>query len=190
MVYERRHPDAPWITADAIAILESLLRKTDNGIEYGSGRSTIWFAKRTNSLVSIEGNAQWYARVSERLQREGVKNVDYRYVRTDRRLENCPGRQLYVIGDANLAPESLDYALVDGYYRDECILRAVELLRPGGILILDNSNWYIAHPTRSPGSAFGPASGLWSTFLSRVANWRVIWTSNGVSDTAIWFKSC
>ncbi len=49
-----------------------------------------------------------------------------------------------------IAPQSLDYALVDGSYRDECVMRALEVLRPGGMLILDNANWYIPHPTVFP----------------------------------------
>jgi SAM-dependent methyltransferase len=188
-IYEQRNPDAPWITARAAWILNELLRKSDNGLEYGSGRSTVWLAKRTNSLVSVEGSPDWYARVNDRLSSEGLTNVSYKYVQTDCRLANCPGRPIYVMADPNLRPGCLDYALVDGYYRDECIMRALDLLKPGGILILDNANWFIPRKTRSPGSASVPPEGLWSEFLSRAAGWRLIWTTNGVSDTAIWFTA-
>jgi hypothetical protein len=53
-LYERRHPDAQWLTPAAIGLLGSLLRPTDGGAEFGSGRSTIWFAERVTGLTSIE----------------------------------------------------------------------------------------------------------------------------------------
>ena len=51
-LYEHRYTDAPWLTPQAVAILSTALRRTDNGLEYGSGR-TLWFAKRTNSLLEV-----------------------------------------------------------------------------------------------------------------------------------------
>jgi predicted O-methyltransferase YrrM len=187
ILYNRLNPGQPWLTADAIAMLSTMLRGTDDGLEYGSGRSTLWFAQRTHSLISVEDSPQWHARVSRILQEKGVNNVRYRFVPTDLTLADDPERQAYVLADPEIAPQSLDYALVDGSYRDECVMRALEVLRPGGMLILDNANWYIPHPTVSPASA-SSAEGLWREFMSRVANWRMIWTSNGVSDTAIWLK--
>jgi predicted O-methyltransferase YrrM len=187
LLYERGHQEAPWLTADAISILSTLLRKTDDGLEYGSGRSTLWFAKRTRSLISIEDSPEWYARVTKSIQDQGINNVVYKFVRTERGLPDDPGRKTYVLADSEIAPGSFDYVLVDGYCRDECAMRAVEVLKPGGILIIDNANWFIPHPTHSPASATS-ADGLWREFLSTVENWRMIWTSNGVSDTAVWFK--
>ncbi len=188
IVYNRRHPGEPWLTANAIAILSSMLRSTDDGLEYGSGRSTLWFAKRTRSLISVEDSAQWHAQVSKSLQEQGLTNVRYKFVKTgSSRSPDDPGRSAYVLADPDIAPGSLDYVLVDGYYRDECAMRAIEVLKPGGMLIIDNANWYIPHPTVSPASVTS-AMGLWREFLSRVEDWRMIWTSNGVSDTAMWFK--
>jgi len=42
MAYEKTHPDAPWLTAHAIAFLVDWLRPEDTGVEWGSGRSTLW----------------------------------------------------------------------------------------------------------------------------------------------------
>ena len=39
-----------------------------NVCEYGSGGSTIYFAKRTTSVVSIEDNPEWYALVTRQLK--------------------------------------------------------------------------------------------------------------------------
>ena len=48
------------LDAQAISILASVLRPSDNGLEYGSGRSTVWFARRTTSLISVETSRLWF----------------------------------------------------------------------------------------------------------------------------------
>jgi putative heme iron utilization protein len=54
MIDEFLHPNWPWLTKEAILLLERLLRPDDIGLEFGSGRSTIWFAERVEKLISIE----------------------------------------------------------------------------------------------------------------------------------------
>jgi hypothetical protein len=46
LFYERAHPADPWLTPAAIGLLSTLLRPADTGVEFGSGRSTLWFAAR------------------------------------------------------------------------------------------------------------------------------------------------
>jgi hypothetical protein len=188
-VYQCRHPDTPWLTRDAISILSSVLRKSDNGLEYGSGRSTLWFAQRTNSLISIEASRVWYDRVSGAIRNLGISNTFYKYIPANPELLDDPYRVPYIEADNRIACESLDYALIDGFYRDECALRVVDLLRPGGLLILDNANRFIPHVTRSPFSVATIPTRFWSEFLLRIATSRLIWTSNGIWDTAVWFKT-
>lgn len=186
---QRRAPDSPWLTAEAIAVLNTALHRNDNGLEHGSGASTIWLARRTNHLISIENSLEWHKRVNDDLEREGLKNVDCRYIPANEDLQDDPYREPYVEADPTISPASLDYVVIDAWYRDECALRAVELLKPGGILVLDNANWFLPHATRSPFSVAAPASALWSDFAVLVADWRLIWASNGVWDTALWFKT-
>jgi len=64
MLYQKRYPDHPWLTQMAVKILESWLKPNDVGAEFGSGRSTVWFAKRVPSLISVENDPNWYNRVS------------------------------------------------------------------------------------------------------------------------------
>ncbi len=44
----------------------------------GFSPSTLWFAQRVNSLVSIEYDDSWYRRISSQLHEEELQNVDYR----------------------------------------------------------------------------------------------------------------
>ncbi len=182
MAYERQHPSAPWLTLAMVDFLESWLKPEDHGIEWGSGRSTIWFAERVASIVSVEHDPEWHRRVSAELKGNGIKNVDY-YLRQDeddycRVADNC-----------SLA--SLDFCLVDGVARDRCALSALSLVRPGGIVIVDNCNWYLPTDSRSPYSRKGRDGAYteeWAVFWKQVENWRHVWTTNGVFDTALWVK--
>src|SRR5215467_1856777 len=45
--FEILQPDAPWLTRTAVRILESALMPQHRGLEYGSGRSTVWLARKT-----------------------------------------------------------------------------------------------------------------------------------------------
>ena len=192
LLYQRRHPEAPWLTPQAIGILSTALRACDRGLEWGSGRSTSWLAARTASLVSIESSPEWYERVRARLLQLGLTNVDYRYIPTHSAHgdEDHMGSPAYVErAVAGLGPDSLDYVLVDGAHRAECAWRAVDLIRPGGLLILDNAERYLPFPSRSPERLRHPPNACWRRFQERIAAWRLIWTSSGVTDTALWLRA-
>jgi predicted O-methyltransferase YrrM len=188
-VHEVRNPNAPWLTAAAIASLASLLRPNDRGLEYGSGRSTIWLAKRTAHLSSVETSEAWYTHVAESINLQKLTNkVDLHLVRADENDPRDPGRDAY---QAFLdSSEPLDYVLVDAIYRGACACKAVHMLRPGGLLIVDNIERYLPDvPSRSPERIQNQVLPVWSEFRSLVTNWRRLWTSNGVTDTAIWIKT-
>lgn len=167
-----------------VEILESWLKPTDWGFEWGSGRSTIWFAERVRSLVSVEHNPGWYGRISTQLKAKGLGNVEYHL---------CEDAQDYSRLAGKFPSEGFDFCLVDGETRDDCALEAISLVKPGGIVIVDNCNWYLPTPkySRSPFSRnpeLGPYTGKWAAYLDGVHGWRGVWTTNGVTDTALWVK--
>jgi predicted O-methyltransferase YrrM len=158
LLYQRTHPTDPWLTPAAIGMLSTLLHPADRGAEFGSGRSTLWFAARVAALTSVETNTQGHEKVTNQLKERGV---------------------------------SLDFALMDGYYRDYAAKFIMPKVKPGGILILDNINWHLPSQSKAPGTRtaeLGPATSTWAEIGQELAGWRRIWTSNGVWDTAIFFK--
>lgn len=182
-IYEKQNPDYPWLTRDAIAILKSLLKKSDLGLEWGSGRSTAWFAARVQHLISAEDNPEWHQIVTEKLKKLDLNNTDY-YLMTE------PASYIDIVN--KFQAYSLDFALVDGSYRDDCAIGVVEKIKLGGVIIIDNVNWYLPSESYSPNSRtyeIGAASEKWQKFLDLVKDWRVIWTSNGVTDTAFFIKT-
>jgi predicted O-methyltransferase YrrM len=190
-LYRRRHPDLPWLTPTAISILTTCLLKSDTGLEFGSGRSTLWFAQRTEYLTSVEHDPAWHARTLMQLDEKRLQNVNY-WLREREPDDGHEGLTSgYVKVTDTLALDSIDYVLIDGLYRSACACCSIDKLKAGGMLIIDNANLYLPCLSHSPNSRNlkdGPASELWSEFLKQVKNWRFIWTSNGISDTAIYFK--
>lgn len=194
-MYQRLHPAAPWLTAEATRALGDWLRPEHVGIEWGSGRSTLWFARRVGRLLSVEHDAAWHARISSEIAARALANVDYRLypcaaerVETDEWIARMFASP-YVRAVDVFAPRSVDFALVDGMYRSACALAVLPKLRPGARLVIDNVNWFLPSRSRAPSSrALGqpPLSPTWAEFDEAVRGWEVRWTQNGVADTAIW----
>lgn len=186
--YRVKNSDSPWLTPDSIKILDSLLLKTDIGFEYGSGRSTIWLAKRVQKLLSVEHNIKWYEYVSKEINKCQLENVEYHHIQKQETL-NLEFMERYV-KTINLCT-GYDFVLIDGILRDHCTKTAIDKLKSGGILIIDNVNWYLPSNSKSPSSINSdgvPASELWGEVKNELKLWRNIWTTNGVTDTAIYFK--
>lgn len=189
LVYQRAHPADPWLTPAAIDLLGTLLRPADRGAEFGSGRSTLWFAARVASLTSVEHDARWYEGVTAQLKDQGIGNVEYILVPEGQPTEYGDGP--YARKALEFPDASLDFALVDGYYRDYCAKFIMPKVKPGGILVIDNINWSLPCESKAPGTrpaGLGPVTSVWGEISAELAGWRTIWTSNGVWDTAIFFK--
>ena len=82
-LHERWSPDLPWLTCDAVFILSTMLRPSDVGLEWGSGRSTIWLAERVKRLTSMEHDPGWHEMVSHGLAEAGISNVEYVFCDTE-----------------------------------------------------------------------------------------------------------
>ncbi|MFN2613863.1 MAG: class I SAM-dependent methyltransferase [Actinomycetota bacterium] len=177
-IYELRHPGEPWMAPGAIRFCDDHLRDDWRALEWGSGRSTGWFARRVGSLTSIEHDPAWYARVCERLRAEGIGNVDYKLIPLDPdkesggiyfAREHLPA---YVLVATAFDDASLDLVVVDGAYRISCALAALPKLRPGGLLLVDDASWF---PTLREGHI--------------PPDWPLVYESDSpVSSTTIWRK--
>ena len=173
-----------------VRILDNWLTDSDTGFEWGSGRSTVWFAEKVEQLTTIEHNAEWARTVAHLLVEKNLRGkVELLTIST---IENS-GTYDYVDAVDSISNDSLDFCLVDGKLRDRCALKALEKLRSGGVLIVDNVERYLPRscPTNSPNSrnnSRGHQSEMWKEFSEKVSDWRHIWSSNGIFDTALWVK--
>jgi len=141
----------PWVTFGAFRWLEQHLRADMSVFEYGSGGSTVYFAKHVRRVVSVEHNGDWYERVSQRLAECGATHCEYRLIRPEP-IEYPPGytsdasayRGLsffnYVKAIDEYADDRFDLIVVDGRSRCACVRHAIARVKAGGYLILDNSD--------------------------------------------------
>ena len=187
-IWIRTHPSVPWLTRQAVEILDGRLKPSDVGLEWGSGRSTLWFAQRVAHLTSIEHNDRWYKRVKKMLCEKGADNVDLLYAPLEAGEGGLPE---YVRVAAEKPKASLDFVLVDGRLRDQCAEVALQLLKPGGMLLIDDAARYIQHPYCCPQSVEaqnGPPSIVWAKIASelKAMEAKVIWTSDGVTATVFY----
>jgi hypothetical protein len=160
------------------------------GIEWGAGRSTLWIAPRVAQLISVEESRTWYLRMRHKLRTLNVGNV--RLILAPEgdttQCEECEYSADYVGAASDLSPESMDFAVVDGKLRDLCALRAVELLRPGGFLLVDDCNRYLPTVCHVPIRVTEPASDLWGKLAYRLEGWTSLAFSDGVQETRVFLK--
>lgn len=183
--FEFNHRDSPWLTKHSIEIIEQHLNAKSTGFEWGSGRSTIWFAQRVKTIHSAEHDKHWFKNVSNEIARKTLLNVTINMIPLNVRQGGD-----YVHAFDTLIPPP-DFILVDGKLRDLCALRSLNLLKPGGMLIVDNINRFLPSDSRSPESVpkfDKPSSENWAKFDQITSNWCKVWTCDGITDTALFFK--
>lgn len=120
----------PWWPYPATRRLGALIRDSWGVLEFGSGASTPWLARRARHVVSLESNPDWYSRVQSRLRAVGCSNVDLRL---------REGQADYVTADMH-SRSAFDLVIVDGAWRNLCAQTAVHLVRRGGYIYFDNSD--------------------------------------------------
>ena len=119
-----KRPERPWISYDAADAIGRHLKETSSVLEFGSGMSTAWYAARAGYVLSIEGDAEWFAEVSSRLAT--LENAELRL---------CESREAYLaIEDGR----QFDLIMIDGAWRDDCARLATQHLAPGGVIYCDN----------------------------------------------------
>jgi SAM-dependent methyltransferase len=128
-------PERPWIVPAAIGWLDRRIRSDWSILELGSGRSTVWFARRAGRVISFEDNEYWYQRTAERLEEAGLSNVALR----SRPVRDLPKEM------AALPPDSFDLVVVDflespQVTRIDALRPAMKRVKPGGSLLLDDSD--------------------------------------------------
>lgn len=181
------YPNRPWTTPASILFFDRVLTKEMIGLEYGSGRSTLYFAKKLKQLVSIEHYEGWYNKVKKQLQAKHITNVDYHLilkldsldskddsdVELNKLLGSEPRMDFYNYYSKvnDYVDGYFDFVLIDGRAREKCGLNAINKLKSGGIFVLDNSE----RPR-------------YNSLHKALAAWPKVETTSGLTNTTIWIK--
>lgn len=117
----------PWLGFRATRRITGLVEPGTRVLEFGSGFSTVWFAKRGAQVLSIETREEWAVRVRAL-------------------LAEIPGHRVRILQSEPpyspelMAGEKFDFVLVDGDGRDSAMATALSVVRPGGYVYLDNAD--------------------------------------------------
>lgn len=128
-------PEGPWMVPAAVERLDELMQPTWSVLEFGSGASTQWYAARAARVVSFEDDPRWHDSVRARLDAAGLDHCELRQIP----LQEFPATA------SQFPPSSFDLVVVDGNEqpgatRTDCAAAARPLIRPGGYLVVDDSD--------------------------------------------------
>jgi predicted O-methyltransferase YrrM len=125
--YVARKPEeleaTPWLAPKVVQYLENLIKPDWEIIEHGSGGSTLWFAQRAKCVRAFENNRKWREIVAKQAPTNAV-------------VSDLPR------GVAMGLPK-VDMLLIDGEPVEDrrwWIEFSIEIVHPGGWVVLDNAN--------------------------------------------------
>ncbi|CAL1239032.1 class I SAM-dependent methyltransferase [Candidatus Methylocalor cossyra] len=135
----------PWYTYPAIEQLSKWDFSESEVFEYGCGNSTRWWAERAKRVVSVESSREWYNKILESSTLpDNVQPILSPFEEGDGEA----ARRAYI--DAINAFAEFDIIVIDGVTADktrlDCARAALNHLKKGGMIILDNADW---HPQTS-----------------------------------------
>lgn len=105
----------PWYTTPCLEWLSGLVLSRKRIFEYGAGDSTMWFREKGAIVYGVDNNADYVT--------QGIQLKTHF-------IEYCSAILNHFI--------PFDIVVIDGEWRDECTAYALENLKPGGLLIIDN----------------------------------------------------
>ena len=117
----------PWTTYSYTYFIKNLLTKKMDVFEYGSGNSTLFYAKYVKSVIAVEHDLNWY----QELKKDLPKNVTLIHQPLDYHGDYCR-----VIKQSK---QQYDIIIIDGRDRNSCINNSLHSLKPNGIIVLDDS---------------------------------------------------
>lgn len=144
--YRIYNPDIPWITPQSVKVIERLFINGNLvGFEWGSGTSTQWFSKYCKELHSVEYDSQWYQIVEEMIAKDKDKKIFLYHIPLEhpKSMPTYPSyakSPQYVSKISDFPEQYFDFILVDGHYRQACVIASDKHLRKNGYLIIDNYN--------------------------------------------------
>lgn len=121
----------PWFSYPAIDFLSQFDFSDKDVFEYGCGNSTLFWSERAKSVVAVESFKDWY----EKIKQKAGSNVEL--ILSSNEVEEYAG-QIDKFGQ-------FDIIVIDGIgeSRLRCAQLAKRKLRPGGMIILDNSDLWV-----------------------------------------------
>jgi hypothetical protein len=117
----------PWLTYPAIDFLDTIIKSDWKVFEWGSGYSTLWWAKKIHHVYAVENNTEWYKEVKLQLP-------------TNATIVNSPSENEFVNAINTYEDGYFNAIVIDGEFRNKCAKNCVPKLKQNGIIIFDNTD--------------------------------------------------
>lgn len=118
----------PWYTYPSVEFIRTLDLSNCNVFEYGSGNSSLFWAKHARKVTCVEHNPVW----AEEVREWNISNLN---VITSENKDDYVKMPL-------AAEERFNLVVIDGRFRAECAAITASLLDDEGMIIFDNADWY------------------------------------------------
>jgi hypothetical protein len=128
----------PWWPYRAAAYVAQHLPLTAHVFEFGGGGSTLWLEDLGAKVTTVEHDENWF-KALQRVVSPRTRLL-FRPPVTGGRLQDQWNFDHYVAAIDEVSANSLDLVIVDGRSRLASVLRSIEKIKPGGILLLDDSD--------------------------------------------------
>ena len=157
-IYRKLYPEKPWYTPKAIRFLEKKIENINRIFEFGTGNSSIWFAKRVKEYTAVEHDSSWYTEVTKRLKEENLTNTkilfapadenssafdwekEWKYFTVLKHSPDNPEFRHYMSTIDQYPDNHFDCIVIDGKERIGCLLHALPKLSENGMIIFDDSS--------------------------------------------------
>jgi hypothetical protein len=130
----------PWWPYDATTWVAEQLPPDARVFEYGGGGSTLWLQGQGATVTVAEHNLCWHARLREMLL-PGT-SVLLRRTEPSGTITSAVEQgyfDSYVAAISDEPDESMDLVVVDGRARVECVRHGLSKVKPGGLLLMDDT---------------------------------------------------
>jgi hypothetical protein len=127
MIVDRLGQPLPWVTYPFIQFIAERLNADLDIFEFGSGNSTLYYANKTASVRSVEHDEFWYNKIKNSMP----SNVELFHCKLETGGDYC--------NYAAKTNRKYDVIIVDGRDRVNCCINSLTSLKPGGVVILDDS---------------------------------------------------
>lgn len=117
----------PWVTYSFIDFIKDRLSSSHSVFEFGSGNSTLFYAKYSGKVVSVEHDKEWYQKI-----------VSSKPANSEMILETLEPNGEYCRKPLRLE-QKFDIIIVDGRDRVNCCKQSIEALSESGVVVLDDS---------------------------------------------------
>lgn len=117
----------PWTTYPYIDFIGQRLNNRLRLFEFGSGNSSLYYAKYVGEVVSVEHNLEWFHKIKKKIP--GNVSINYKEFEENgeySRISSFSNQLFHII-------------IIDGLDRNNCIYNSKVNLTDDGVMILDDS---------------------------------------------------